>query len=136
MRAGGKSRASQRSCQKIAVVDRNSHSAAVADIKVRMRCEECFRFGVSGSGKTIDVMMAVAFGMANADQGAERQILLHAETGLTGEILAGDEEFFSLRAPFFRTHRIESRLVNALAGFRRDTAIAERLRSRKCVVGV
>ena len=36
-------------------------------------------------------MMAVALGMGDAEQRAERQILLHAEAGLAGQVLAGDE---------------------------------------------
>src|SRR5258708_16036706 len=112
MRAGGKSGGYQRPRLEIAVVDRQPGGVAIADVKVGMRCEERFRFLVRHTGKTIDIMMAVTFGMGNADEGAERQILLHAETALTREILAGDEAFFAAPAPFFRAHRIQDRLVD------------------------
>ena len=47
-------------------------------------------------------MMTVAFGMGDADQGAEREVLLHAQAGLTGQVLAGDEEFFTVRRSIWR----------------------------------
>ena len=37
-------------------------------------------------------MMAVALGMGDADQRAEREILLHGQAGLAGQVLAGDED--------------------------------------------
>src|SRR4051812_7167800 len=117
-------------------MDREPDVVAVADVKVGMRRKESLRFRVRRTGKTIDIMMAVAFGMGNADQRAERQILLHAETGLTGEILAGDEKFFAARAPFCRAHRIEDRLVDTLAGLRGNAAIAKRSGGRERVIGV
>ncbi len=36
-------------------------------------------------------MVAVALGMRDAVKGDERQILLHREAGLAGQILAGEE---------------------------------------------
>src|SRR3954469_9869789 len=112
MRAGGEAGLRQRSGQKIAVMDSEAHGVAVADVKVGMRCKESFRFPVSHTGETVDIVMTVAFGMGDADEGAERQILLHAKTGLAGEVFARDEEVFAARAPFRRARRIEDRLVN------------------------
>ena len=81
-------------------------------------------------------MMAVALGMGDADQRAEREILLHGKARLAGQVLAGDEALFAARAPFRRAGRVDDRLVDALAGFRGDAAIAERARHRERVVGI
>ena len=43
-------------------------------------------------GKTIDIMMAVALGMGDADEGDQRHILLHGKARLAGEVFAGNEE--------------------------------------------
>ena len=81
-------------------------------------------------------MVAVALGMGDADQRAEREILLHGQSRLTGQVLAGDEAFFAARAPLGRAGCVDHRLVDALAGFRGDAAIAERPRDRERVVGI
>src|SRR5258708_4900542 len=81
-------------------------------------------------------MMAVALGMGDADQGPEREILLHAETGLTGQVPAGDEVPSACRAPFGGARRIDDRLVDALARFGGDAAIAERARYRKRFIAI
>src|SRR5882672_8660462 len=80
--------------------------------------------------------MPVALGMGDADQGAERKILLHAEAGLTGQVLARYEESFVSPAPLRRACCIDDRLVDSLAGFGRDAAVAERTRRRKSIVGI
>ena len=54
-----------------------------------MRGEKRLRFGRRRIGKTVDIMMAVALGVADADQRAEREVLLHAKSGLAGQVLAG-----------------------------------------------
>ena len=64
-----------------------------------MRRQKRLRFGQWRIAKAIDIMVAVTLGMGDADQGAECQILLYAEPGLTGQVLASDEEFFAARAP-------------------------------------
>ena len=46
---------------------------------------------------------------------AHPEVLLHTQPGLTGEIFAGDEEFFARRAPLRRARRIDDRLVDPLA---------------------
>src|SRR5213596_3162150 len=81
-------------------------------------------------------MVAVALGMGDADQCAKREILLHAEADLTGQVLARYEEFFAARAPFGGAGRIDDRLVDPLAGFGGDAAITKRARRRKCIIGI
>src|SRR5215211_8236262 len=80
--------------------------------------------------------MAVAFGMGDADQRTEREVLLHAEAGLTREVLAGDEEFSTFRTPLRRSCGIDDGFVDALARFRGDAAIAELTRRRKLVIAI
>ena len=60
-------------------MDRKPDRVAVADVEIGMRRQESFGLRGGRAGKTVDIMVAVAFGMGNADQGAERQILLHAQ---------------------------------------------------------
>src|SRR4029079_19259630 len=81
-------------------------------------------------------MMAVAFGMGYADQGAKCEVLLHGKSGLTGQVLAGDEKLLPAGVPFGGAGRIEDRRVNSLAGFGGDAAIAERTRRWKRLIGV
>ena len=69
-------------------MDREADLVAVADIEIGMAGEKGFRFGGGRVAKAVDIMMAVALGMGDADQRAKRQILLHAEAGLAGQVLA------------------------------------------------
>src|SRR6478752_7912562 len=101
-----------------------------------MAGEKRLRFGGWRVAEAIDIMVAVTLGMADADQRAEREILLHGETRLAGQVLTGDEAFFAGGAPFRSTRRVNHRFVDALAGFRGDTAIAERARDRERVIGI
>ena len=117
-------------------MDGEANLAARGAVQIRMRCEKRLRLGGGRVAKAVDIMMAVALGMGDADQRAERKILLHGKARLAGEVLAGDEEFRAARAPFRRAGRIDDRLVDALAGFRGDAAIAERARHREGVVGI
>ena len=89
----------------------------VAAVEIGMRLEEGLGFGGGRFAKAIDVMMAVALGMRHADQRAEREILLHAEPGLAGQILAGNEVIFILPAPRRCARGVDDRLVKSLAGF-------------------
>ena len=41
-------------------------------------------------------MVTVALGVGDADQRTQRQILLHAETGLTGQVFASDKMLLTL----------------------------------------
>lgn len=117
-------------------MDGETDLVAVLGIKIGM----CDQEGVSLRGrriaKAVDIMVTVALGMGNADQRAEREILLHGQSGLAGQVFAGDEAFRAGRAPFGRARGIDHRLVDALAGFRRDAAIAERARHRECIIGI
>ena len=117
-------------------MDGETDLVAVTGIEIGMRGEKRLRLGRRRIAKAVDIMMTVALGMGDADQRAEREILLHGKARLTGQVLAGDEAFFACRAPFGRTRGVDHRLVDALAGFRRDAAIAERARDRKCIVGI
>ena len=117
-------------------MNREPDFVAVAGIEIGMRREIRLRFGGRRVAKAVDIMMAVALGMGDADQRAKREILLHRQSRLAGQILAGNEAFLAGGAPFGRTGRVDHRLVDALAGFRGDTAIAERPRDREGVVGI
>src|SRR5258706_15348691 len=126
----------QRSRQEVAVMDREPDAVAVARVEIGMRREKGLRLGSGRIGKSIDIVVTVALGMGDANQCAEREVLLDAETGLTGQVLARYEESFAARAPFGGAGRIDDRLVDPLAGFRRDTAIAERAGGQKCAVRI
>lgn len=117
-------------------MDREADLAARACIEIGMRGEEGVGFVSRGVGKAVDVVMSVAFGMGDADQRAERKILLHTEAGLAGQVLTADEIPVAIRAPRRRAGGIDDRFVDALARFRRDAAIAERPRPRERVIGI
>src|SRR5260221_7748538 len=136
MHAAGKTRRCQRSRQEIAVMDRQPNDVSVVVIEIGMRSEKGLRLGNGRIAEAIDIMMAVALGMGDADQCAEREVLLYPEAGLTGQVLAGNETLFALRAPFGGAGGIDDRLVDALAGFRGDTAIADRACGRKRLIGI
>ena len=136
MRGRGEARCRQRSRQEIAVVDREPDLAAVADIEIGMAGEKRLRLGGRRIAKTVDIMMAVALGMGDADQRAEREILLHRQSRLAGQVLAGDETLLAASAPLGRAGCVDDRLVDALAGFRGNAAIAERPRHRERVIGI
>ena len=83
-------------------MDRKPDLVAVADIEIGMAGEKRLRLRERRVAKAIDVMMPVALGVGDTDQGAEREILLHGQAGLTGQVLAGDEEFFALSRSIWR----------------------------------
>src|SRR3954469_6487273 len=136
MSAARKAGRGQRSRQEIAGMDRKPNLAVFTHIEIRMRCQKRFRLGLGCVAETVHIMMSVSFGMGNADQGAKRQVLLHGKPGLTGQVLAGDEEIIALRAPLGRPGGIDDRLVDALTRFRRSSAITKRTRFWKRVVGI
>src|SRR5450631_521012 len=105
----------QRTRQEIAIVNREPDLVAVPDIEIGMRRQEGLRLVCRRIAETVDIMVTVAFGMGDADECAEREVLLHAKTGLTGQILACYEVFFAARTPFGGTGRVDDRLVDALA---------------------
>ena len=117
-------------------MDGKTDLAAGSSVEIGVRRQKAFRFRGRRLGKAIDIMMAVALGMGHADQGAQRQILLHGQSRLAGEILAGNEMLRAFRAPLRRARRIDDGFVDALAGFRGDAAIAERPRRREGIVGI
>src|SRR3569832_2594800 len=131
-----KARNMKRSRQEIAVVNGKPDALPSSVIEIGMRYGEGRSFSRRCLAKAVDIVMAVALGMGNAEKGAEREILLHGKAGLAGEVLTGDEEFFPTRAPFRRARGVDDGLVEPLAGFRGDAAIAERPRRRERVVGI
>src|SRR6266550_2503875 len=126
----------QRLRQEITVMDGEANLAAVAGVEARMRAQEGLRLGRRRVGKSVDIVMAVALSVTDADQRAEREVLLHGEPGLTGQVLAGDEIFSALRAPLGGAGGVDDRFVDALARLRRDTAIAERAGHGKGVIAI
>lgn len=105
-------------------------------VEIGMRGGEGRSFGGGRIAEAVDIVVAVALGMGHADEGTECEILLHGKTCLAGQVLAGHEEPRAARAPFRRARRIDDGLVEALAGFRGDAAIAERARRREGIVGI
>ena len=67
-------------------MNREADALPGVGIEIGMRGGEGLRFGGRRLAKTVDVMMAVALGVGDADEGAEREVLLHSETGLAGEV--------------------------------------------------
>ena len=51
-------------------MDREPDLVTVAGIEIGMRCKKCLRFGGRRIAKAVDIMMAVALGMGDADQRA------------------------------------------------------------------
>ena len=103
-----------------------------AMIEVRMRGEERVLLRLRHARHAVDVMMPVALDMRRADQGREREILLHRDAGLRGQVLGRHEVAAGLFAvPFLDARAVDQRAVEALAGFRRDAAIAERAGARE-----
>src|SRR3954447_4947778 len=131
-----KARYIERSREEIAVV--NGEADALPGIRVEIGMRDSESLGLRGGRITeaIDVMVAVTFGMGDADEGTERKVLLQGEARLAGQVLAGHEESFAGHAPFRRARRVDDGLVKPFAGFRRDAVIAKRPCRRKRVVGI
>src|SRR5579863_9953251 len=117
-------------------MDRQPDRVAAAFVEIGVRGEKRLGLPSRRVAKTVDIMMAIALGVGDADQGTEREILLHTKSGLTGQVLAGDKKRFASAAPFSGAGRVDDGLVETFAGFRRDAAVAERARRRKCVVAI
>src|SRR5580700_3748418 len=115
MRASGISRRGQRISQEVAAVDREPDRIAAADVEIAMSGEKGIRLVGWRIAKAIDVMMAVALGVDDPDQGAQREVLLHGEPRLTGQIFARDKKFVARRAPLGCTRGVDHGLVDALA---------------------
>src|SRR5690242_8933958 len=95
----------ERSRQEIAIVNGEPDALPGIGIEIGMRGSEGRSFRGGRVAKTVDIVMAVALGMGDADEGTEREILLRGKAGLAGQVLAGNEEPRTLRAPFRRTRR-------------------------------
>src|SRR5215470_17730109 len=101
MDRGGETGRDQRSRQEIAIVNREADPAAIVSVKIGMRGHESLRLRQRRLGKAVDIVMAVALGMGHADESPQRQILLHGEAGLAGQVFAGYEVLYAARrAPF------------------------------------
>src|SRR5216117_623281 len=80
-----------------------------------------------------DVMMAVPLDVRDADQPAERQILLEREPGLRSQVFAGHER--RLRLPAVRAaRRVDQAFVDAFAALARHTGITQLPRAWKGIV--
>ena len=88
-------------------MDREPNLIAVADIEIGMRERESLRFSGRRLAKSVDIVMAVALRMGDADEGAEREILLHRQSRLASQVLAGDKTLLAARAPFGRARRVD-----------------------------
>src|SRR5262245_58928581 len=108
----------ERSRQEIAVVNLELDVSAGILVEIGMRGSEGPRLGRRRVAKPVDIEMAVALGVGDADESAEREILLHGESGLAGQVLSGHEVVFTARTPLRSACRIDDRLVEALAGLR------------------
>src|ERR1700683_2414180 len=98
MHDGGKARRGQRSRQEIAVMDGEPNLLAGGRIESGMRGEEGARLVRWRIAKAIDIMMAVALRVGDADQGAKREILLHGKPCLAGQIFTRDKDLVARRA--------------------------------------
>ena len=78
-------------------MNRQPDAVAVASVEIGMRRKKGLCLHGGRVGKAIDIMVAVALGMGDADQCAKREVLLHREPGLTGQVFAGNEEPFPRR---------------------------------------
>src|SRR5947209_19538668 len=100
MRAGGEPGRRERSRQEIAGMDGEAHAVSIARVKVGMRRQKSLRLGGRRFGKAIDIMVTVTLSMGDADQGAKREVLLHRQPRLAGQVLGGDEVLVAAGAPF------------------------------------
>src|SRR5215470_10903204 len=102
-----KARSMKRSRQEIAVVNGEPDAPPGISIEIGMRGREGLGFSGRRFAEAVDIVMAVAFGVGDADEGPERKVLLHGETGLAGEVLAGHEETRAVCAPLRRARGVD-----------------------------
>ena len=74
MDAGRESGRDQRFRQEIAVVNGQADGIAAAGVEIGMRHEKCAGFTERRAVESIDIVMAVAFGMGDADERSERSV--------------------------------------------------------------
>src|SRR5262245_62532931 len=110
MNGTGKTGCRERTREKVAVMNGKADLAAASFVEIGMAREEALRFGDGRLAETIDIVVAVALSVLDAEQRAERQILLHGEARLAGEVLAGDEISCTLRAPLRRAGGVDDGL--------------------------
>ena len=68
--------------------------------------------------EAINKMMAVTFDMGQTEQACERQILLHGQSRLCGQIFTRQQVLLALAAPEPAACEVDQRFVEALASFR------------------
>src|ERR1700750_1623729 len=117
-------------------MDGQMHAGRARTIEVRMRRREGVGFTLRCLAEAVDIVMTVALHVMEAEPGAQRQILLQGQARLAGQVLAGDEEPSARGIPLGVARGVEDRLVDALAGFGGDAAVAELARSRKGIIAV
>src|SRR5438094_9809054 len=100
-----KARCGQRPRQEIAVMTAEPDALAGVGVEIGMGNSEGLGFRGGRIAKAVDIVMAVAFGVRDSDEGTERKVLLHGKARLAGQILACHKEFFTARAPFRRARR-------------------------------
>src|SRR3972149_3299803 len=133
--AGGEAgRARQRAERHGAIADGESRTAILsASIKIGVRGEKSVLLGLRRAGHAVDILVPVALDMRGADEGRQREVLLNGDAGLRGEVLRRHE--VSLRAflgvPVRHARTVEQGAIKALAGFRRNAAIAQRAHLRE-----
>src|SRR5438132_7383604 len=120
------------------VANRQPDAAAAPLVQPGLRGEKglLFRVACALSGESVDVVVAVALGVLQAEQRRERQVLLNAKSRLHGQILARQE--IARRdavIPLRTARRVEQRLVDSLAALARYSGVAGCARARKCVEG-
>src|SRR4029079_1904842 len=127
-RAGnGKARTVERAQRQAAVGDPETDVPAGVAVEIGMGRGEGKLLRTRGERHAVDEMMAIALDMAEAEQGDEREILLHADAGERGEILGRHEIALApgLAIELADTRGVEDRLVEALAVLARHAGIAQ-----------
>src|SRR5678815_1163580 len=92
LRGDGEARASEGADGDPAAVDAQPNEIVVADVEIRMRTQKRRLLGCPERGQTTNVVMAVALDVAEPEQRDERQVLLHGQARLSGEIFGRHEE--------------------------------------------
>src|SRR3546814_15322199 len=81
----GKARHGERGNADAAIADLQADLAVAPFVKVVMGGEEGIRIARRHTGETVAVMMAVAFGMADAEEGDQRRIILPRDARRAGD---------------------------------------------------
>ena len=113
------------------VVDAQARLPASCVVQVGVRGREGRRFVRRRVAEAVAVVMAVALAVRQAEQREQREVLLHRESGLAGQVFGRHEVArrgtvsLRLRIPALAARAVDERLVQALAGLARDAAPAE-----------